>query len=652
MHMKKIIYVLIAAASAVLLSGCSDYLSRASKTSMTDENYWTSEDNIRLFVNGGYGNYFTGYNTGYSHAFAPAVCEQEYSDAATCSGALPDLVATYANQTVNVGESVSWNSQTGGVYWNMGWVRKWNLLIERMEAQYKAGVFTKETYEHWKGVGLFLRAYEYYRLVCSYGDVIWYDHVIGSADIDDQYRDRDPRITVMKHVMDDLTDAVKMVRVNDGENYINKYVVAAIASRIMLFEGTWYIYHKNDEAMKTCGDAATISAAAKEFLEKAVEFGDVVINSGKYSCNVPFRNLFGCETTADAGKEALLYREYNYSLGISHSVCTYCTFSSQTCSANLSQLQSWICTDGKPYNQSSVQHASSWQVDSMALTRDPRFESTFWYQNYGGNTGIFCTKFIDRVGPELALQGGTLPSDYYDKQNEAGVAVVRYAEVLLNWIEAKAELAYKFDAAAVTDADLNKSINVIRNRPLDATATAFGVQKTAPLTMAIVNSIEDPVRTSTVEANTHAGVVSSKLIWEIRRERQMEFCMEHFRTVDIRRWGKLELMQGSTNPAILAGAWIDHSKTMTLRKPWSQLEVSNVGKVSVYTDLSLTTKVTYNGSNDAELVGFFIPINSKDRNTQISEKHYLAPISSKLIEQYVQKGYTITQNYGWETGTN
>ena len=56
--MKKLTYILFSIALLALAS-CNGYLERASKTQMNDENYWSSETNIRLFVNGGYNNYFT-----------------------------------------------------------------------------------------------------------------------------------------------------------------------------------------------------------------------------------------------------------------------------------------------------------------------------------------------------------------------------------------------------------------------------------------------------------------------------------------------------------------------------------------------------------------------------------------------------------------
>lgn len=46
--------------------------------------------------------------------------------------------------------------------------------------------------------------------------------------------------------------------------------------------------------------------------------------------------------------------------------------------------------------------------------------------------------------------------------------------MLLNWIEAKAELG------GVTQEDINASINQLRRRPLDATAQAKGL-KTLPI---------------------------------------------------------------------------------------------------------------------------------------------------------------------------
>ena len=127
---------------------------------------------------------------------------------------------------------------------------------------------------------------------------------------------------------------------------------------------------------------------------------------------------------------------------------------------------------------------------------------------------IYADKFISREGASFWNNVAQRPAQYGSNLNENDAPVIRYAEVLLNWIEAKAELAQSFGGSAVTQADIDKSINAIRNRPLDATAIANGVKKTAPMNLATL--VDDPDRDADVPS----------LIWEIRRERRMEFVYE------------------------------------------------------------------------------------------------------------------------------
>ena len=228
---------------------------------------------------------------------------------------------------------------------------------------------------------------------------------------------------------------------------------------------------------------------------------------------------------------------------------------------------------------------------------------------------------------------------------------------MLNYIEAKAELADKLGGAAVTQNDLDISINAIRDRPLDQEAISKGVQKTAHLMLGVYP--DDPIRTSDPEKNTLAGIVDSKLIWEIRRERRMEFCLEQRRLTDLRRWGKLELMQGSNNPDILVGAWCDLNTTDTLKRRFNLLTASNFGtlKIKKTADPNVDDVVTFDGqaspqgditsSNASEMVGFRIPTSISDRDP-ILPRNYLEPICSDVLNQYKDRGYSITQNPGWE----
>ena len=93
----------------------------------------------------------------------------------------------------------------------------------------------------------------------------------------------------------------------------------------------------------------------------------------------------------------------------------------------------------------------------------------------------------------------------------------------------------------VTQNDIDISINKIRNRPLAPKAITKGVKKTAPLQ--VTDLPNDPNRDGRV----------SPLLWEIRRERRMEFAFEHSRYEDLRRWHKLDYMDTDANIGLLSG---------------------------------------------------------------------------------------------------
>ena len=646
--MKKLFNILMSLFLVAALTGCN-FLDRPSKTVMDDSNFWTSETNIRYFVNGAYTNYFPGYNSSWTQNYAPGVYSNgEFSDDGTSTGQQTQPRQTVPGDNWYRAECGYWLFRTGAAPWNFGWVRKWNLMMDRLDTMKEKGILEEEAYNHWYGVARFFRGYEYSRIVQSFGDAPWYDYVVESTDYDAQYADRDNRTTVMSNVLEDFKFALQNVRTNDGANFVNKYIVATIASRCMLFEGTWYKYHINDAAMSAYkAEAATLQ---NTFLTAAKDFAAFVMESGKYKFDTDFRTLFGSEK--QTGNEIIMYRSYSAdaAINVTHCIASYSNLDeNQARSANLANLRSWICNDGLPYSVSNTANADDFSMQELVKSRDPRFEATFWHQPTQAQTSVYCVKFIDRVGPTYGYNEQARPAKYGSMTNTNGFPVLRYAEVVLNWIEAKAELGEN-----ITDADLNASINAIRQRPLDAEAEAKGVKKTAPLTMAMVNADSDPMRVSAPYQSTHGGVVSP-ILWEIRRERRMEFFMEQFRVLDIRRWGWLELMNASVNPEIQYGCWLDFNDTKNNLKAFNLLTASNFGKVGVMKEDG--TIVMFKGekdddgniisSNAADMVGYRVVQNFKDRD-RMQEKHYLEPICKDVLNQYKDAGYTIKQNAGWE----
>ncbi len=148
--------------------------------------------------------------------------------------------------------------------------------------------------------------------------------------------------------------------------------------------------------------------------------------------------------------------------GVTHHIASYSNITeSQPQGPNLSLAKAFLCYDGKPYKLSGVAKADSLGIKNMIKTRDPRFEATFWdAPRIQSATLLYADKFIDRVGP--TYYGIAYPAKYGSNTNTNDAPVIRYAEVVLNWIEAKAELADMGVGAAVTQAEIDASINAIR----------------------------------------------------------------------------------------------------------------------------------------------------------------------------------------------
>lgn len=595
-----------------LISSCSDVLDRPELNNMSDDTYWRNETDLRLFVNGFYINYFVGYNNTWGVAYAP-LRGYYFSDDFSNSNVQSNFESSAPSSRGSTSETPDMLTQYAGPNWNFAWVRKSNLLIDRIENMAKPKI-SSEAYNHWMGVARFFKGYEYHRLVSVFGDVPYYEALFESNDLEQMYKDRTPRGEVMDHVYDDLLYAFQNVRLDDGNNVLNRYIVAGFISRFMLFEGTWQKYHLNDQAR------------AKKYLELAVTAGDFVINSGKYNITSNFRNLFGSQDLK-GNPEMLMYRHYDAAQSVTHHVASYSNgYESQIPSANLSLAKSFLCVDGQPYKLSTVENAGVLDIKNMIKTRDPRFEATFQdVPKVQSATLLYASKFIDRTGPTF-WNSGNIPPMYASMTNTNDAPVMRYSEVLLNWIEAKAELA-SLGGAAVTQTDINNSINKIRNRPLETEAIAKGVQKTAPMSLAALP--DDPDRDADV----------SPLLWEIRRERRMEFVFEYSRLLDIKRWKKINYMSATQHPDNLLGLWINVKEELP-----SLLVKEKVGLLKV--KKADGTVVSYNGTNGDEMVGFYMIEKGADRQA-FDDKVYLAPVGKAQIDQYKDKGYTLTQTPGW-----
>ncbi|MDR0845121.1 MAG: RagB/SusD family nutrient uptake outer membrane protein [Tannerella sp.] len=622
------VFAAIAFMSLSFVSCSDEVLDRPQLTKYTDDTFWRNENDIRLYCNEYYPQYFTGYNAAFGVVYTPLRGYYINDDLATpgTQDPFPSTTPATVAQANSPLQGADWRTWWNGEMWNFAWVRKSNILLERLDRVTKPNL-TDEAYKHWTSVGRFFRAFEYYRLTLSFGDVPYYDAPVDETDLTSMYKDRDPRGVVMDAVYDDLKYAIENSRVADGDLTVNKYVIAGYTANIMLFEGTWQKYHNMD------------ADRARKYLELAVSAAEVVMNSGKYSFARDFRSLFGSEDLK-GHPEVIMYR--NYTAGqTTHCLASYSNGveSQDFGTGNLALIKSFICNDGLPYQQSAVPGADDFSLASLAKTRDPRFESTFFdfisYPDQGGlkpititPTLLYSQKFTSREGATYYNRSGELPDKYKSSTNTNDAPCLRLAEVALAWIEAKAALAESYGGAAVTQADLDKSVNAIRSRPLDQVAIDKGVQQTKPLLLAALP--DDPARDADV----------SPLMWEIRRERRMEFVHEYSRYQDIRRWKKIEYMDNNKYPDTMFGPWVNISAELPTYLAKAYEGVLTVRKA----DGAL---VTYNGSNAADMVGFFRVNGAKARNA-FGDEVYLSPVGKNEIQSYKDKGFTLTQTPGWE----
>lgn len=613
--MKYFKYIYSIAAASILFVSCNkDVLDRPPQATYRNDNFWRNEDDLRLYSNGFYSNYFVGYSSGFGVDYTP-VRGYTFSDDLTGKNVQTAFETSIPGTRGSTSETAAWLTTYAGPTWDFAWVRKSNLFLARINNVTKPNL-SAEAYNHWTAVARFFRGFEYSRLVSVFGDVPYFDQELSDEDLPVLYKDREDRGLVMDKVYDDFKYVMANMRENDGSQALNRYIAAGFISRFMLFEGTFQHYHNLD------------AARAKKYLEFAVDAAAYVMNSNKWFFTSDYKALFSSDNLS-GNPEVLLHRTYDAGLGVTHAIGSYNNGTEVVgVDANLVFIKSFILNDGKVWQNSALTGAATFTIADLVKTRDPRFEASFIDKPLAASaTLLYSYKFASREA--ITYIGKPYPAAWGSNTNTSDAPIMRLGEIVLNWIEARAELAQYYGGAAITDGDLNKSVNAIRSRPLDAAAVAKGVQKTAPLTLATIPA--DLARDADVPA----------LIWEIRRERRMEMVFEHSRLLDLKRWKKLNYMNFSTNPDYLLGPWVNIQTEIP-----AFLTAANATAGTLKVKKMDGTVVTYNGTNASAMVGFWVVTGAANR-AAFTDRSYLAPVGQSQIVQYQEKGYKLTQTKLW-----
>lgn len=575
-------------ATAVSFSSCDDFLTRDPQDTVTDvPSFWNNEENLRTSFLDYYTYFFPGYRSGWNRAdnFAETNVADWTDDNA-------QEVATLFTKVAPTTDADNWNFEK---------IRNMNLLLSRIQSS----SLGEEAKNHWSGVARLFRAMEYAKLVQKFGDVPYYDAVVGSTDNEQLYRARDPRTTVMDKVNEDLAFACANIRVNDGTKglTVNRAVAQGFASRIMLFEGTWQKYHANN------------TAKAAEYLKAAKDYAATLMQTNAYSIAPSYKSLTTSEDLA-GNPEIIMYRSYVENV-VMHSLMSFQNTEHEMSSPSRSFVDAFLTKNGLPIHQAGNTDYKGKEYAKEIQNRDPRLADNIDEESglrLNGVAAVYAASgyYANRyVNKDLINKPGGMSNT-----NTTDAPVMKLNEVMLNYIEAAAELA-DLGQYTLTQADFDKTINAIRDRQstqMPHLTLAGNALK--------VNGVEinDPDRDATVKP----------IIWEIRRERRVELAYEGLRFNDLRRWGKLEYADMTKNKKLNMGAWIN--------------------KADYPENAEALAKITLcdeNGKIVTGNEGYIMPITEVAKMRVMADKDYLYPIPVDQITMYENHGFKLTQNPGW-----
>lgn len=525
-------YIQILVFSIALLSGCDDdFMERYPLDRISDQNFWGSESDLKLYCNSFYGKYIEGFDNalsihnpwGYKGSSIPYgdlhsdnAVSQDYSIVKMING-------TYVQST---------SAGSGG--WNWSNLRALNYFL----ANYKRADISQEKKNIYAGEVLFFKTMEYFEKVRLFGEVPWYSKPL-ETNSEGLYDPRTPRTVLMDSVLMIINKAVEWLpeKGQEEDGRINKDMALLIKARVCLFEGTFRKYHTE------------LGLDGNKFLQEAASATEDLIGSGNYSIwstGDPindYHDLF-IQNDYSNNSEVILYKEYSAGL-LGHGFLRYFLWNQgeNVVGFSKSLVEAYLCADGLPISISPTYKGDD-SLQSELINRDPRLTQTVCYPGEYALDPTISGAFVARgkgyngkmpgirgSGEEFPSPTGYWPIKFWKNDPaeansfETGTMpcpVFRYAEALLINAEAHAELE------TCTQGVLDATINKLRAR--------VGMPD-----LEIANVPDDPALDD--KYVTLCGYVPTALIREIRRERRVELAWENFRWDDLIRWkaGKLLL---------------------------------------------------------------------------------------------------------------
>ncbi len=478
---------------------CEDFLDRNPTTQISSPTFWKTQNDADMALAGCYARLYS--NTFNEYGVYPLdIMAGDANEGAQSLGA--SSTGTFA---MGIMEPTS-----GGLLANVyndcyRGVSSCNFFLDNID-KVAIPAATKTIY---KGEVLFLRALFYFTLADFYGGVPIYTKT--PVTIEESKIKQSTRAEVIAQVLADLDVAIASLPNTDysAKGHAVKGSALALKSRVLLFQSDW----------------AGAAAAASQ-----------VMTDGKFSLYQDFKNLFLAQGQNN-NPEIMFSTRYlnpdNSSAQDIH-ILWWGLYNPRK-----ELRDAFECTDGLPITSSPLYDPANWK-----LNRDPRLSQTIRRfedpaVKASGAVVPFAYNGVSQTGLEPAKGGNveTLPIDYATKSEQDWI-LIRYAEVLLNFVEATNEL--NGPTVAVYDA-----INAVRARP--------GINM-------------PPIPT---------GLTKDEMRTRIRNERRVEFAFEGMRYRDIRRWKYAEIyIPTLIEPGSLLPRKFDPAKHYVWPFPQSEIDVN------------------------------------------------------------------------------
>ena len=519
--------------------------------------------------------------------------------------------------------------------WSWSDLRNINFFLEKNVDEN----VSEKVRNNYNGIARLFRAYFYFNKLVKYGPVPWIDWVFNSPEDERLMNGRDTRDVIIGHIIEDLDyafDNITVTGVTTNSSLVNKWTAAALKSRICLFEAAWRKYHANDQL--DIARTGCTQYSANDLFNLAADAAKKVMDSGVYGLYTgtkyangrgSYRQLFIQDNTVT--KEVMLAIVADETLCIGEQNWWY---NSSTYGPHLGMsrkfAKTYLNSDGTPYNEKN-EDGTFKTFKQETNGRDTRLNETIraWDYTRKNALGAFEPCAANFTGHTLSgyqVTKWVMDDVLYDDHSSNGndEPLIRYAEMLLNYAEAKAELG------TLSDGEWAQTIGALRSRA--------GITGGTPQTGTLSTK---PTQAEPYIASYYPGV-TDPVVLEVRRERAIELAYEGLRMNDLKRWGCCNLWvddpwEGIYIPAINEPLDINEDGINDVYYTFDAIPDEykgigvKVGKGSTKNDINLI----------AQPEGGYIMKYLKERDWP--QRQYLYPIPQTVI----QKNPNLEQNPGW-----